>query len=102
MYTSARICREYCDWTHGPGQVYQGLSRSCRVSGPALRTTEQAHTSQCTLAMNNENTEEMITRAAHRIGFGVPANEVADGLRAEGNSDEVVFLVITAAQLLAK
>ena len=52
--------------------------------------------------MNTENTEEMITRAAHRLAFGVPANEVIDGLRAEGNSDEVVFLVVTAAKLLAK
>ncbi len=52
--------------------------------------------------MNTTHTEEMITRAAHRLAFGVPANEVAEGLRAEGNSDEVVFLVITAAKLLAK
>jgi hypothetical protein len=52
--------------------------------------------------MNTENTEEMITMAAHRLAFGVPADEVAEGLRSAGNSDEVVFLVITAAKLLAK
>jgi hypothetical protein len=51
--------------------------------------------------MNTAQTEELISLAAHRIAFGVPAEEVAAGLRALGHGEEVVFLVIAAARILA-
>ncbi len=52
--------------------------------------------------MNTENTEEMINMAAHRLAFGVSVEDVAAGLRALGNSEVAVFLIVTAAKLLAK
>ncbi len=85
-----------------PDRCIRGTGRGRGVLGPAPGERCQAHTSQCTLAMNTETTEEMIHMAAHRLAFGVSVEEVAAGLRALGNSEEVVFLVVTAAKLLAR
>lgn len=52
--------------------------------------------------MNNTSTEELMVRAAHRMSFGVSAEEIAAGFRAEGYSEEVVLLVIVAARILAR
>jgi hypothetical protein len=51
--------------------------------------------------MNTAQTEKLIRLAAHRIAFGVPAEEVATGLRAQGHDEEAIFLVIAAARILA-
>ena len=52
--------------------------------------------------MNNESTEDLMMRAAHRLSFGASLEEVAAALRAEGHGEEVIFLVITAATILAR
>jgi hypothetical protein len=52
--------------------------------------------------MNTAQTEELIGRAATRMSFGVSAEEVAAGFRAEGHAEEVIFLVLAAARILAR
>ena len=52
--------------------------------------------------MNTEETESLMKLAACRISFNVPLETVANGLRALGVTDEEIFLLLAAAQILAK
>jgi len=62
----------------------------------------QAHSSQCLSGMNTEETEIQMQRAASMLCFGVEAVDVAAIFRAEGSSEETIYLVITAARILAR
>jgi hypothetical protein len=52
--------------------------------------------------MNNEETEIQMGRAAAMITFGVSAVDIAAIFRAEGTSEEAIFLVMAAAKILAR
>lgn len=51
--------------------------------------------------MKNEETERRVGWAAAMITFGVTEIDIAAILRAEGASEEAIFLALAAAELLA-
>ena len=70
---------------------------SAGVPGPS----HQAHSSQYPSTMKNEETERRVGWAAAMITFGVTEIDIAAILRAEGASEEAIFLALAAAELLA-
>lgn len=77
---------------------------SCvKESGPAKENARhlQAQSWQRPFAVNSNQTDDRIRRAAYGIRLGVPLAEVKAALRLDGASEEAVFLILAAAKILA-
>lgn len=51
--------------------------------------------------MNNEETERRVGWAATMLTFGITEMDIAAIFRAEGASEEAIFLALAAAEILA-